>query len=100
MSEVMMRRILIVAAVVTSLVSPVRAQLIGEPTGQGSTAPANSQAPPPLPAPPPSSVGSSAVTPGLTQPLTSSQLNTIGSNPNHGPERPAQPEGPLRSRGR
>jgi hypothetical protein len=92
----MMRWILIVAAVVASLVSPVRAQLIGEPTGQGSTAPANSQLPPPLPAPPPSGAGSSVVTPGLTQPLTSSQLNSIGSNPKQGPERPAQPEGPLR----
>jgi hypothetical protein len=43
-----------------------------------------------------SGTGSSVVTPGLTQPLTSSQLNSIGSNPKEGPERPAQPEGPLR----
>jgi len=92
----MRRWILIAAAVVTSIVSPLRAQVIGEPTGQGSTAPANSQISPALPAPLPSGVGSSVVTPGLTryQPLTSSQLNAIVSNPNQ--SRPAQPEGPIR----
>jgi hypothetical protein len=93
----MARQILIAAAVVASIVSPVRAQVVGQPTGQGSNAPANPQAPQATLPPLPSGVGSSAVAPGLTQyqPRTSSQLNAIGSNPNQSGG-PAQPEGPLR----
>jgi hypothetical protein len=92
----MMRRILIAAAVVAALVSPLRAQLVGQPTGQGATAPANPQIPQLPPAPPPD-VASSGATPGATQyrSPTPSQLNAIGSNPNQSGG-PARPEGPLR----
>jgi hypothetical protein len=93
----MMRRILIAVAIIATLVSPARAQLIGQPSGQGSTAPANPNVPQvaaPLPAE--SMRPSGEVSPGLSQyqPMTQSQLNQIHPNPNQ--SRPAQPEGPLR----
>jgi hypothetical protein len=93
----MMQRFLIAIAVIGTLVSPVRAQ-IGQPSGQGGSAPANPQTPPAVQAPLPSSVGSSAATPGLTQyqPLTPSQLNAVGSKSNQTQEGPARPDGPLR----
>jgi hypothetical protein len=92
----MMRRVLIAATIIASLVSPVRAQLVGQPTGQGGTVPGNPQIPQ-LPPPPPPDVGSSGAAPGATQyqSPTSSQLNAIGSNPKQSGG-PARPEGPLR----
>jgi hypothetical protein len=94
-----MQRTLIAAAVIATLVSPVRAQSYGMPSGQGSTAPSN---PNTTPVPPASNMRlmspgpSEEASPSQSQyqPLTQPQLNQIHSNPNQ--SRPEQPEGPLR----
>jgi hypothetical protein len=79
-----MRRILIVAALVATIVSPIRAQVYGQPTGQGRTGPANPPLPPPVLAPLPSNVDPVGP-PSLSQ---------------YPPPKPSKPNATRRARGR
>ncbi len=89
-----MRLSLIIVATVAVLSSPSRAQLIGQPSGQGGVAPSSPAAP---------TTGSSVLTtPSLTPyqgatPLSAPQLNGLVRPPApEGREQPERPVGPLR----
>lgn len=90
-----MRLTLVIVAMVAVLSSPSRAQLIGQPSGQGGATPSSPVAP---------TTGSSVLTtPGLTQyqetttPLPPARLNELARPPaSEGREQPEHPAGPLR----
>jgi hypothetical protein len=91
-----MRRLLAIAIAIGAMATSAHAQLIGEPSGQGSAAPANPSA---------TNTGSVAPTPGLSEDSTATlrspqSLNGLSqpsqSETGNGPARPERPEGPLR----
>src|SRR5271169_2791765 len=100
--RITMRRILLATAVIATLVSPVRAQSYGMPSGQGSTAPRDPNITQVRPASdmrllnPAGSSGEAWPDQSQYPPLSQSQLNAIVSKSNQTQKGPARPEGSLR----
>ena len=96
-----MRHTLIAAVTVAALISPAQAQLIGPPSGQGTTSPQGSQTPQSLPSP---QTGSAPITPGGTEyrrPTLQTTAPGGADFPSENqsralPEQPERPVGPLR----
>jgi hypothetical protein len=90
-----MRHVLMIAAVLATVSHPALAQVISEPSGQGTASTPN-------PEPTRQSTGSTVLSPGLTQ-YQGSNLPTGASREpprsqtTEGRELPEQPAGPLRN---